>query len=183
MENKKVNPLTLQSKQWLLDALLHLMKEKAYGEITVKELTEQAGLDRKTFYRNFKTKEDILRLPMKAACDKYVAALKALSDLSSYNMTKAYFTICLEYIDFFKLLNQHTMLLFVLMQFEEYLPNLNEMFSGDPTYRKKPDYELAYQAGGFWNATVRWINNGLKETPDEIAHMIASIMPPSTISG
>ena len=56
MNMKKENPLTVQSKQWILEALLKLMEEKDYEKITIKELTARADLDRKTFYRNFRSK-------------------------------------------------------------------------------------------------------------------------------
>ena len=39
MNMKKENPLTVQSKQWILEALLKLMEEKNYEKITIKELT------------------------------------------------------------------------------------------------------------------------------------------------
>ena len=178
MENKKVNPLTLQSRQWLLDALLQLMKEKSYNEITIKELTKRAGLDRKTFYRHFKTKDELLDLPMKEAFDRYVDELKQLPELSSFAITKAYFDLCLQYIDFFKLLNTHGLLLIVLLKFSEYFPMLNDLFFDNPAYVKKTDWELIYEAGGFWNVTVHWIKNGAQETPEEMAKIIESITLP-----
>lgn len=65
----------------------------------------------------------------------------------------------------------------VLIKFDEYLPALNDIFINDPTYRNKSKYELVYQAGGFWNVTTRWICDGVKETPKEMAQIIGSIMP------
>lgn len=64
MNMKKENPLTVQSKQWILEALLKLMEEKNYEKITIKELTARADLDRKTFYRNFRSKEEVLYLQL-----------------------------------------------------------------------------------------------------------------------
>lgn len=46
--DKKENPLAVQSKQWILTALLALMEEKSYNNISIKELTAKAALDRKT---------------------------------------------------------------------------------------------------------------------------------------
>ena len=54
MKALKENPIAAQSKQMILKALLELMECKAYNSISIKELAECAGLDRKTFYRNFK---------------------------------------------------------------------------------------------------------------------------------
>jgi len=177
MEAKKSNPLAVQSKQWLLDALLQLMKEKSYREITIKELTERAGLDRKTFYRHFRTKDEILNLPIKKAFDTYIGELKNIPNLSSYEVAKVYFDLCLQYIDFFKLLNDHGLLMIVLEKFSEYFPVLNDMFLADPLYHEKTVWELIYEAGGFWNVTVHWIRNDAQETPEEMAKIIGSIAP------
>ena len=75
------------------------------------------------------------------------------------------------------LLKRHNLLPLVLMKFDEYLPALNNIFINDPAYRNKSKYELVYQAGGFWNVTTHWIHDGFKETPEEMAQIIGSIMP------
>ena len=43
------NPLAEQSRKWLTEALLTLMKEKDYSEITVTEIAERALLSRSNF--------------------------------------------------------------------------------------------------------------------------------------
>lgn len=177
MKSVKENPIAVQSKQWILKALLVLMAEKDFSKITVKELAKRADLDRKTFYRNFNSKEEVLYLILEEMCQRYIQMLQELPKLCAYEGTEAYFTLCIEYKDFFMLLKQHNLLPLVLMKFDEYLPALNDIFINDPTYRNKSKYELVYQAGGFWNVTTRWIYDGLKETPAEMAQIIGSIMP------
>ena len=177
MKNIKENPIAVQSKQWILKALLDLMSEKDFSTITVKELSKRADLDRKTFYRNFRSKEEVLYLILEEMCQRYIQILKELPKLCAYECTKAYFSLCVEYADFFILLKRHNLLPLVLMKFDEYLPALNNIFINDPAYRNKSKYELVYQAGGFWNVTTHWIHDGFKETPEEMAQIIGSIMP------
>jgi len=178
MKEKRINPLTVQSKQWLLDALLQLMNEKSYGEITIKELTGRAGLDRKTFYRHFRSKEELLELPLKEVFDQYVGRIADLSDMTSYEVVKAYFDLCRQYADYLTLLHRHGLIMIFLMKLSEYLPVLNDMFKDNPVYRSKTAWELTYEAGGIWNATVRWISTGARETPEEMAGIIGLIAPP-----
>ncbi|MBQ9491032.1 MAG: TetR/AcrR family transcriptional regulator [Lachnospiraceae bacterium] len=45
-----------------INALLQLMKEKAFDQISISELSENAQYDRRTFYRYFQSKSDILYL-------------------------------------------------------------------------------------------------------------------------
>lgn len=177
MRKRKENPISIQSKQWLLDALLTLMEEKDFQSITITELTERACLDRKTFYRNFRSKEDVLFLKFQELCQLYISELHSLSQLSAYAVSKAYFDICISNFHFFALLNRHKLLPLALLKFDEYLPILNEIFLSNPAYRHKSKYELVYQAGGFWNITIWWLNGGGKETAEEMAEIISTVMP------
>ena len=43
------NPIAMQSKKWIIDALLELMNRKAYHLITVREISSKALIDRRTF--------------------------------------------------------------------------------------------------------------------------------------
>lgn len=100
MKALKENPIAAQSKQMILKALLELMECKAYNSISIKELAECAGLDRKTFYRNFKSKEEVLYLRLHELCQLYIKELKKLPQFTSYTVSKAYFLICRQNADF-----------------------------------------------------------------------------------
>lgn len=177
MKTSKENPISVKSKQWILTALLNLMKEKDFDKITIKELAVCADLDRKTFYRNFHSKEEVLYLQLQELCQLYIEKLKELPQLSAYSITESYFSICVQYSYFFMLLERNNLLPLVLLKFDEYLPALNDLFLNNPTYRNKPKYELIYQAGGFWNVTNHWISDGMKESPEEMAKIVSAIMP------
>ncbi|MEI8093736.1 MAG: TetR/AcrR family transcriptional regulator [Spirochaetales bacterium] len=50
----------LETQQVFRDAFLALVVEKGYDAVTVKDITDRAGLERTTFYLHFKGKEDLL---------------------------------------------------------------------------------------------------------------------------
>lgn len=177
MNSHKENPIAVQSKQWLLSALLSLMEEKDFALITITELTKRADLDRKTFYRNFHSKEDVISLKIEELCQLYIEKLQTLSSISAYTFSKAYFEICISNRDFLSLLNRHNLLPLALLKFDEYLPVLNDLFLSNPKYRNKSKYELVYQAGGFWNVTIRWLKDGGIESAEELAQIMDTIMP------
>ena len=56
----QTNSLAIKSQNWIANALLKLMESHPYKDITVTQICEEANLVRKTFYRNFDSKEDIL---------------------------------------------------------------------------------------------------------------------------
>ena len=54
------NPIALQSKLWLVDALFKLLETTPYEKITIRSLCAQADLSRQTFYNIFQSKDEIL---------------------------------------------------------------------------------------------------------------------------
>ena len=43
------------------EALLGLLKEKSLNEISISEICETAGVGRMSFYRNYESKEDVIK--------------------------------------------------------------------------------------------------------------------------
>ncbi len=63
---KTVSPISNEGRnayvaEHLTAALLELLKEKQLADISISELCDGAGVGRTSFYRNFETKEDILK--------------------------------------------------------------------------------------------------------------------------
>ena len=64
--SKNVSPFSNEARnayviEHITDALLKLLKDKPVGDISISELCDLAGIGRASFYRNFESKEDILR--------------------------------------------------------------------------------------------------------------------------
>lgn len=55
----KVDRRVLRTRDTLGDALIALMQEKAFDEITVQEVLDRAGVGRSTFYAHYRDKDDL----------------------------------------------------------------------------------------------------------------------------
>ncbi|MEI4353929.1 TetR/AcrR family transcriptional regulator [Streptococcus suis] len=55
----------LKAKDYITQALFLLIDSKQYDDITITDIAKKAGVTRISFYRNFESKEDILRQEMK----------------------------------------------------------------------------------------------------------------------
>ncbi|MFV8290768.1 TetR/AcrR family transcriptional regulator [Aerococcus viridans] len=55
----------LKAKDYIIQALFLLIDSKQYDDITITDIAKKAGVTRISFYRNFDSKEDILRQEMK----------------------------------------------------------------------------------------------------------------------
>lgn len=55
----------LRAKDYIVQALFLLIDLKNYDDITITDIAKKAGVTRISFYRNFESKEDVLRQEMK----------------------------------------------------------------------------------------------------------------------
>lgn len=173
------NPIALKSKKWIVEALFKLMEEKEYIHITVKDIAKRADLDRRTFYRNFQDKDDVLCFYIKGMCIEYIDALKLIKNPSTFLTAKTYFMICLNHLTFLGLLNKCGLLGFLLTKQNEFMPKLQQRdLSPDikAFYGDNLEYLYAFNNGGFWNLSIYWIQNGSIQTPDEMAAIVCKII-------
>ena len=77
--NNTQNPSAIRSKHMITEALLKLMNEHPYQEITVKQIILETDLVRKTFYRNFSSKDDVLDSIITKKIEEY--ANESLQDI------------------------------------------------------------------------------------------------------
>ena len=62
----------MKTKEYIAYSLIGLMKTKDFETITIKEITENAHVNRSTYYRNFKSKEDILKFQLRKITEEYI---------------------------------------------------------------------------------------------------------------
>lgn len=172
-ENKG-NAKANQSKLWMENALLKLMKTEIYQEITIQEITDHAGLSRRTFYRNYSTKDEILEGYFYKIWLEYRELLLQQTDLSLVNIAMIFFTQMQKHRDFLSLVNRHHLLPLFLVKIDELLPPaFNEVKGRALPYSKESiQYALSFSTGGFMRILIRWLNDSVQKTPEEMAAII-----------
>lgn len=172
------NPIALQSKRWIIEALLEIMNKKEYHLITVSEISAKALIDRRTFYRHFESKDDILRLVIDEISAEYLSVLKLQTPTDTYTITKIFFDICLQHSGFFKLLNKNHLMYFLLDKFYANLPFIHSQVRSEEISNilgKDMDYFLLFHAGGFWSLLSKWVADDMKKSPDDLATLASKI--------
>lgn len=168
-----------KSKRWITDALIELMQDKEFNAITVTEIVEKADVVRKTFYRHFSSKEEVLKEYITNIYSSYVLDLASAGKFSSYIMAKLYFQYMGKYDWFLKLLEKNDLSVLLLQVSEQYIDAFNEQFKGD-LYKDFSDefitYYNSYNISGMWSMLRKWIASGQKETPDELAKIYEQIL-------
>ncbi len=59
LSTKKTDRRVLRSRDTLGDALIELMQEKPFDDITVQQVLDRAGVGRSTFYAHYRDKDDL----------------------------------------------------------------------------------------------------------------------------
>ncbi|MHC1681551.1 MAG: TetR/AcrR family transcriptional regulator [Clostridiaceae bacterium] len=175
MESKnKGNSVSNKSKLWMEDALLKLMETENYNEITIQEITYKAGLSRRTFYRNYSSKDEILEGRFYKVWGEYESLVQEQKDLTLPNVARIFFTVMEKHFSFLTLVNRHNLLPLFLSKIDELLPPAFNKLKGDkmPFSQESIQYALAFSTGGFMRILVRWINDEEKKSPEEMATLV-----------
>jgi AcrR family transcriptional regulator len=180
--NPSENPTAVQSKQWIIQSFLSLMNEKPFQEITVSEISERAQVVRKTFYRNFDSKEDVLQACFDLLVSEFTSELAKLPAITIHDALCTLFTLCEKHKDFLLSLHRSKMLGFLLDQWNIALPHIHELLLDKivdfpaTTSSKQLEYLLAFNVGGTWNLLIKWIHEGMTQSPYELADIITDVV-------
>ena len=81
---RTINKQVRRTREWVFGALLSLLGKKPYDEIKIASITEEAGVARQSFYRNFESKDDIVCQYFLTLLDDYTDALTSATAIYPY---------------------------------------------------------------------------------------------------
>lgn len=158
-----------QSKERLSGALLELLKTVPYEDITVQRISDHAGVSRMAFYRNFDSKDDVIRYYLKKQTDHFLQESHITEDAS---FGPVYFR---KLIDHLSRNRDVGMLLVNTGLFDLLRAEFDRIY----TVRAKDHREMlrsTFIAGGICNAYYYWLVNGCREAPSEFADNLEQVM-------
>lgn len=150
------------------------MEKYPYEEISVKQIVLETDLVRKTFYRNFKSKDDVLRTYIRAILRDYFDIVNNAKG----DVLTTVFAFADKNKKLLKLLDKNDMMYYVLQGMNEFIlsmkdktnPELNpftKLFEGLDS-----DYLITLNIGGIWNVISLWVRRGMKDDPDKVKAVI-----------
>ena len=91
---------SLSTKELIRDTLQKLLEEKDYAEISMKEIAKSANVGRRTLYRYFGTKDDIVRFMADSVMDEFADALllQGAKGLKETTNMRRYFAVWIRVI-------------------------------------------------------------------------------------
>jgi AcrR family transcriptional regulator len=169
------NTTAQQSQRWILQALLELMEKTQYDKISVSEICRKAEVDRRTFYRNYDSKNDVLEQYIRFLREEYIKMYTTIDNPGKYTAAKIFFEFWSQHLYFIRNMKKSGLSDFIFQQFTKFTKEHTEFLIGDNVRRLPIEYVLAYRIGGFWNVMLTWATSDVMLSPDEMAAVISQI--------
>lgn len=173
---RKIRDDSRYSQECIVDAFIFLLGEKNFQSITVTEICKKAGVARITFYKYYKTINDVL----KAAVDfKFAFFKEELNQAKLVRNTKHALEIAITAICTLhkplKSLAKSNMSGILLQYFTEALVTILPELDVVDEYQGS---RYLFLSGGVFNILTNWVANGMKETPKQLADQIYVVAKP-----
>jgi len=163
--NKTNGKIAEQSRQRIVRALLTVMEQYDYKEITVTQIAQEAQLSRKTFYRLFSDKDEILDLFFEKLFQKFFEQVRAQEIKHYWDLVQAFFDFWEERKELLALFQKSHLLPRVLERSYQYSMKIFEFIRSKELadfFAVPLPYLLAYSVGGMHSMLFKWIEKGME---------------------
>ena len=161
LSNEESNKLT---RKCVETALLLLMQEKDYADITITDIIQKSGVSRSAYYRNYRTKEDVLKTIFDQAVDVMTKDIER--PLREQNR-EACFAVLFR--DVAKKESLFRIILKAKLE-KQLVETINQrLLQNIPAEEYKSRYLILSWVGSNINILLNWVQEGMPLPPDEMA--------------
>ncbi|GAB5082890.1 TetR/AcrR family transcriptional regulator [Hominimerdicola sp. 21CYCFAH17_S] len=168
---QNVSPMSNEGRnnyviEHIREAFLCLLKEKSIDQITITELCDMAGVGRASFYRNYNSKDDIVKSHLNQIISEWIEEYDRKDNFPLSEQVRGLFTHFEKNIVFYKLLYDRNLI---------YL--LKDVLLG--IYGPKPEdnaisaYSKDFVAYTLYGWIEVWFQRGMHESAEELANMFS----------
>ncbi|KAA0547097.1 TetR/AcrR family transcriptional regulator [Bacillus sp. BGMRC 2118] len=180
----------IRTKQSIRDAFVELLEEKGFESITVKDITSRATINRGTFYAHYQDKFDLM-----TKCEEEIMVEMSkiaelnfpsvVTTLESNSSNEGPFSIAILML---QLINENNRFLKAVLgpngdlSFQTRLKDFMWKtiygigFIKEENLLVPGPYLASYIASAHIGVIQQWLNSGRKESPEEIARILSTIM-------
>jgi AcrR family transcriptional regulator len=183
----------------LRTALLDLLKEKNYDDISLEEITERANVGRATFYLHYKDKEDLVLEQFSEMANERAAALSEIpfsdwfpADDSPESKSQKHVSPR-PLLMVFQHIKQHSDLYYILLKSskssrtyerirkiitEAIVTFVQTKLANDPIpilFKVPVEFFAAYFSGAMLSTADWWLEEGMHYSPEEMTVMFRSL--------
>lgn len=160
-------------KMLIRDGFFNLLLKKPYGDITITDIINAAGVARVSFYRNYSSIDDIIDDFLNDTVLIFLAEVyPVLSGKDERKWRELLFLIFYRANkDFIPLPSDNLGILISILNAK--MQRLNQQIPSETMYDK---YTILGKVGLIVNIVKKWYDDGMKETPEEMVNYIMSFI-------
>lgn len=158
------------TKECIESALILLMQEKSFSEISIQEIIRRAGVGRSSYYRNYKSKEAILESKLDSMIKEVLDSFGKFD--FSVESPESWLTVL-------KMAKKHSQEYKLLLDAgfgDKILRKIIETFKNNPNNDEEIRITDIYIAGSIYSVMTQWILDGMKTDESKIANICCSLM-------
>lgn len=155
------------TKDCIYEALWELLKQYPYNTITITQIANKAGVSRNAIYRNFESKDLIIKKRLMEIHNEFIYTLNN-DEYSSY---EEYISIVFNYL----CAKKDIALVLVKANLSEFLIESFLYVKGQYKSDTKNNLYENYRIGGLLSVYLTWLLTDCKETPQELSSIVNHI--------
>ena len=180
MSGEKKDLRYSRTDRLLQEAFLELLKVKSVDRITIRDLTERAGINRCTFYHHYQDIYDLLEQIEDGVMEHVLEMMRGFHPNREEDVSRRYFECFCQYIyenrTVYCVLTNGQESRFIkklLKMISEYMAGLSgKENDGDKLSR---EYAVAYSIGGVVGVLHKWMKEGFESPPEMVAGFISNV--------
>lgn len=173
--SKSENKVAQRYRQMIVDAFFALCHRYSYDEITILMIAQEADVSRQTFYRHFKTKDDIIHYYLGSLSAGLSHHLQSQPEISVRHLLLAYFHFWQDNVSVLNLVYSGHIEHLLIRQYNELM--MKELDILRPFYPHISDRQFtlfkSFLIGGLYQIKYEWYLRNYKETPEEMVDLLA----------
>lgn len=170
--SRNVSPFSNEARntyviEHITATVLRLLKERNLQEISISEIVNEAAVGRTSFYRNFETKEDVVKRYISVLIEQWEREYKASGKDSNAELYGSLFKHLKDNADFYLLLKERNLMhLFLEVFIEKSGPKPEDI--------NMWAYTKSFIAYGTYGWIEEWIARGMQESAETMAELLTS---------
>lgn len=176
---ENVTRMQKQTKHWIKDSLIELLKDYDLEEITVKQIVATANISRPTFYRYYATKEEVLKELINDVIQGYAVTAMEKNITTFDEMLKVFLDYFQKKQSIIKvLIRAHLTDYFISAFTKGFVEKMDEFPA--PWRNWKTDLQISlgvqFATGGLINILIGWIATGCEVDSEIIVRDVMMIL-------
>jgi AcrR family transcriptional regulator len=166
--------IKIQNLTRIYKALLKLLAETSLSDISVSRLCRTAKVSRTYYYRNYHSFQEIITIYQTNMIKSYLRILPHHTTMNFTHLMTAYFKLMQKNVTQTKLLVDAGLTSTLVQTFSDvyYFLSDQQIIVSPSDRQDYNDYFVSYMSGAVINVQMKWMNQGMKESPAQMGKML-----------